>query len=49
MEGYIVRIKSYDEDNECIDNGTGIFIGDNKILTALHTVEGYINKIIVDK
>lgn len=49
MEDYIVRIKSFDEDNECIENGTGIFIGDNKILTALHTVEGYINKVIIDK
>lgn len=49
MEDYIVRIQSYDEDNECIENGTGICIGDNKILTALHTICGHINKVVIDR
>lgn len=48
MEEYIVRIKSYDEYDECIENGTGILIGNNKILTALHTVCGDRNKVVID-
>ncbi len=48
MEAYIVRIKSYDEYNDCIENGTGILIGNNKILTSLHTVCGDRNKVVIN-
>ena len=47
MENYIVKIRSLDEDGN-VYFGTGIVVGDHKVLTASHVVRGESHSLLTE-